>query len=357
MDYPNEREAYVSILDYNSGGNIDSIGQERMKMKCLRIMGISLILLLLVAVSIPGVIAQQQSYTVQAGDSIQFIADRFNVSVDALLQFNGIIDPNRIVRGQVLQIPTGVVSPPSTHLVQPGESLQWIAERYNVEVAALIELNDITDPSRLTVGRLLDLPPTGGPSIFTQSHTVQAGETLRSIAAQYSTTWEQLASANNLTNPNLLQVGQTLIVPAFTAVTPVPTAQPTAVPVVVTPQAPTVPQQTQLRTYVVKVGDNPSLIADRFGVTLLSLIDLNNLRGNLPIYAGDILLIPPTGGTVGNGGGQTPVVHKPGRYTVVAGDTMFLIASKYGKNIYAIAQANGILNLNAIYVGQVLVIP
>jgi LysM repeat protein len=314
---------------------------------------IALMILLLVSLSL--VSAQEESYTIQSGDTIQSIADRFDVTIDALLQYNGIIDPNRIFRGQVLNIPIGVVTPPASHLVQSGETLQWIAERYNVTQEAIIEINNITNISRLTIGQILALPETSAPTIFTTEHTVQPGQTLREIGELYGISWEELAEINNLPNPNLLQVGQTLIVPAVGSA---PEPQPVVVapaPVTAQPQPP-----AQLQTYVVQVGDNPSLIADRFGVTLQSLIEINNLGGNLPIFAGDVLLIPPTGGVIGGGGGgtveaTTPAFEvAPGQYVVQPNDTLFGIAARYGRNVYDIAATNGLLNLNAIYVGQVL---
>ena len=183
--------------------------------------------------------------------------------------------------------------------------------------------------------------------------------TLREIGELYGISWEELAEVNNLVNPNLIQVGQTLIVPAVGAS---PTVTPATPPVTVPAPAPTTAQPpTQLQTYVVQVGDNPSLIADRFGVTLQSLIELNNLGGNLPIFAGDILLIPPTGGVnTGSGGAVASTsappafVAAPGQYVVQPGDTLFGIAARYGRSVYDIAAANGLLNLNAIYVGQAL---
>ena len=87
------------------------------------------------------------------------------------------------------------------------------------------------------------------------------------------------------------------------------------------------------------------------------------MRGNLPIFAGDILLIPPTGGvgggqtvTTGQATGGATVFVPPGTYVVQPGDTLFEIATRFNRNIYDIAATNGLLNLNAIYIGQALTI-
>jgi len=181
--------------------------------------------------------------------------------------------------------------------------------------------------------------------------------TLRTIAAQFGTTWEVLAAYNNLANPNYIQAGMVISIPPAGYVPPTPpatggpvTAQPPATDVVVA--------QPVSITYVVQAGDTLSEIAAYFGVTVESIRAYNAITNNRLIFPGDVLIIPPTGG---------PVVVQPqptvprtvynGYYIVRAGDTMFAIAASFGVNVYDLAEVNGILNLNAIYVGQALLIP
>ena len=98
--------------------------------------------------------------------------------------------------------------------------------------------------------------------------------------------------------------------------------------------------------YVVRWGDSLARIARYFGTTVGALLSLNYIPNPNYIYAGQVLCIggytqPPPGNT----------------YMVRYGDTLASIARYFGVNMYSIAQANGIYNLNRIYAGQVLVIP
>lgn len=156
-------------------------------------------------------------------------------------------------------------------------------------------------------------------------HVVQRGETLRNIAAFYGTTWQAIATANNLFNPNLIFPGQQLVIPAAgTGVT---------------------------RTYTVQRGDTLRNIAFRFNTTWQAIAEVNQLANPNRIFPGQVLTLPSVGGPV------TPPPVVGGRYTVQFGDTLFKIASRFGVNLYDIAEANGILNLNRIFTGQSLIIP
>ncbi len=124
------------------------------------------------------------------------------------------------------------------------------------------------------------------------THVVQPGENLFRIALQYGTTWPVLAAANNIANPNLIYVGQVLIIPGSGGTTPPPQPQPqpTAAP-------PTTPQ-----TYTVVAGDTLTSIALRFGTTVSAIVQANGIVNPNLIFVGQVLNIP---------GGTAPVPGQP----------------------------------------------
>ena len=90
------------------------------------------------------------TYVVQSGDTLGVLAERWRTSVEAISGFNGIADPNLIYIGQPLRVPRGAAAarPPPTllHTVQPGDTLSAIAERFDVGAGAVAELNGIANP-------------------------------------------------------------------------------------------------------------------------------------------------------------------------------------------------------------------
>ncbi len=308
------------------------------------------VFLIFVLLAFAGIASAQENttYTVQRGDTLTSIANAFEVEVDAILLANNIIDPNRLRVGQQLIIPTDAVYVPRRHTVQAGETLNDIAIRYNTTVAALIAANNLVS-STIARGQVLRLPAIGGAANYARTYRVDIGDTLRSIGERFGVTWQQIAAYNNIPNPNVVEAGLLITIPPVGYVIPTPTPV-TPVPVVV-------PHTPVAVRYVVQRGDTLSQIAQRFSVTLDSLRAYNNLAVGEAIFPNDALLIPPTGGVSNPVVVNTPRTAVNGYYIVRAGDTMFAIASSFNLNVYDLAEANGILNLNNIYTGQALRIP
>lgn len=108
-------------------------------------------------------------YVVQPGDTLLRIARVYNTTVSAIARLNGILNPDRILVGQRLQIPaatqpTPTATPtqvppevPATYLVVPGDTLYRISLRFNIPVAQLVQLNAIVNPDIIYVGQVLAL--------------------------------------------------------------------------------------------------------------------------------------------------------------------------------------------------------
>lgn len=95
-------------------------------------------------------------YTVQTGDTLTEIADRYNVSRAELIEANQLNYPDRLVVGQALVIPG---SSADTHTVLRGETLFLIAEKYGVTVDELMEANpEIANPSAIYIGQNIRIP-------------------------------------------------------------------------------------------------------------------------------------------------------------------------------------------------------
>lgn len=150
------------------------------------------------------------NYTVQRGDSLWSIARRFNVTVNDLKNANNLT--NDLLRiGQILVIPTGEVSDNIIYTVQRGDTLYNLANRYNTTVNELIRINNLTNDT-LLIGQTLIIPGTTTTPPTTNSYTVVSGDTLYSIARRFNTTVNDIINANNLTS-NVLQIGQQLLIP------------------------------------------------------------------------------------------------------------------------------------------------
>ncbi len=166
--------------------------------------------------SIPG--NSTISYTVKRGDTLYAIAELYHTSVSALVQENDIANPNLIYPGQVLNITIhdDVTRICEYYTVQRGDTLYAIALRYNTTVSALANRNGITNPNliypgqRLCVNSRQDGSPPPAPTV---TYTVRRGDTLYTIARRYDTTVSALVRENSIANPNLIYPGEVLRIP------------------------------------------------------------------------------------------------------------------------------------------------
>ncbi len=111
----------------------------------------------------------------------------------------------------------------TAYVVQEGDTLSHIAERFGIAADAILWANNgVDNPDFLSVGQQLVVPPVTGIL-----HTVLLGDTLSDIAATYRTSLAAIIEANALVEPYLISVGQLLVVPGGTP--PEPQPQPVSI--------------------------------------------------------------------------------------------------------------------------------
>jgi murein DD-endopeptidase MepM/ murein hydrolase activator NlpD len=114
-----------------------------------------------------------------------------------------------------------------THTLQRGETIYALAKKYGVKEDEILFLNGIEDARRISVGQKIRIPsksiqvspiPSGAPSFI--EHKTARGETLFGIARRYNVTVAQIRTANNLSENYVLKIGDTLRIPTAATVPP-----------------------------------------------------------------------------------------------------------------------------------------
>ena len=318
-------------------------------------------------------------YTVKAGDSVWAIANKYGISMADLISWNNIKN-NLIYPGQVLVVSKtaagdnnnnsgnnnsnnnggGTTTPTNgtKYTVKAGDSVWAIANKYGISMADLISWNNIknnlihpgqvlivskdaTDNNNSNSGNNNSNNNNGGTTTPTNGtkYTVKAGDSVWAIANKYGISMTDLVKWNNIRN-NFIYPGQVLVVSQSS-----------------TGNANTGNNNNNNsssnnnqtgKTYTVKAGDSVWAIANKTGISMAQLVQLNNIKNNF-IYPGQVLKLGGTTSSNNNQGNTT--TNKT--YTVKAGDSLWSIAQQTKLSINQLKQLNN-LHSDLILVGQVL---
>ncbi len=219
-------------------------------------------------------------------------------------------------------VAAGPTASPRVHTVEQGDMLNTLANRYGVTAAEIAEANGITLTTILSLGQTLIIPAAGeaaapevdapsptllAPTILVQPtagppvHVVQQGDTLNTLARRYGVTAEEFAQANGITLTTILSLGQHLVIPGgsptaapATAAAPTETAAPEATAAVQRTVRPTeAPTPTpQILRHVVTQGDTLGALALRYGVSAEEIAKANDITLTTILKLDQELVIP-----------------------------------------------------------------
>ena len=140
------------------------------------------------------------------------------------------------------------------HVVGSGETLWSIANRYGSSIQQIASVNELPNPDQLVIGQALVIP------IAATHHTVRSGETLWHIAQRFGVPINSIIQANHLTNPAMINIGTVLIIPP--------------------------------RTHTVQAGESLGQIAQFYGTTVQDILKINQIQQANMIFIGTVLIIP-----------------------------------------------------------------
>ena len=290
-------------------------------------------------------------HKVRRGETLGSIARRYGISVSQLKRWNG-LRSNTAKVGTTLKVSNPAKQSKSTtttttttsnekqkyYTVKRGDSLSSIAERFGVTVAQLREWNGI-EADNINAGVRIAVDASASrrvskPEVKTSTYTVKKGDGLGAIAERHGMTLQEIRELNGLKDNNI-QAGQKLKVTGKAS------------------EERSEKPEAKSSTYTVKKGDSLGAIAERFGVTVDQLRDWNGIKGN-NIQAGQKLTIGGKSKSSSKAGSSKSAKAKT--HKVRSGESLGVIAEKYGTSAAAIRRANGIKGDN-IRVGQTLKIP
>lgn len=175
-----------------------------------------------------------------------------------------------------------------SYTVKSGDSLWGISKAYSVSIDQLLQLNGLKKTATLKIGQQINIPVTAAipevkstavaadSQIASQQYRVVRGDSLSKIAKKFKTTVASLKSANNKAS-DLIQLGERLLIPSSVEVSAL--SQPSSKPVLA----------NSARTHVVQSGEYPGTIARKYGMTSNQLLSINGITDARTLQVGQVL--------------------------------------------------------------------
>lgn len=271
-----------------------------------------------------------KKHIVQPGESLYVIGKKYGLSVARLRQLNPLVSSSLRVGQeltvQIVEIDFSEDEKIHYHIVGDNETLESIADQYNVNKEKLMVLNNLSSKT-VFVGQRLKVEQDLSAEEDTHYHSVKWGDSLYSIARQYQTTVPQLIELNKLKNHHLY-IGQKILIKSLDLDNP------------------------HKQYHIVQPGDTLYSIARDYQISINLLRKLNQLKQDT-IYIGQKLRIKKT---ETQEEGSSEEIEKQDLsqyliYQVKAGDTLYGIARAYQMKVEEIKELNA-LTSDFLSIGQ-----
>jgi murein DD-endopeptidase MepM/ murein hydrolase activator NlpD len=243
-----------------------------------------------------------------------------------------------------------------SYKVTKGDSLWNISQKYNISLDLISSYNQIKEKDILSLGQIVKIPQNNSPNNNYLTHIVKKGDTLCSIAQKYNLTVNSIAVTNSMVNLELISIGQKIKIPSFKAI--IPDKKQSNSEIVPKNKDESNNQTTnnlKPSIHIVQVSDNLWNIAQRYGVSVGVIVDVNNLGNKNLLSIGQKLEIPAIGG----GGSRSYQEREPTiiTHTVVKGDNLWGISKRYDVMMSSIISTNNLKEISRLSIGQELKIP
>ena len=288
-----------------------------------------------------------ETYKVQRGDTLSSIAAQAKITLNELADLNNIKSNSGLRLGQSLKIPA-TVSIPEQYVVQSGDSLNGIANKYDLQMSYLADLNGLQRNAGLRVGQKIKLTGEAATTAKVSNeskikektdntpdvYTVKSGDTLRNIAARYDLQLDYVAGLNDLARDKNLRVGQKLKLSGDIQKTESSKTENSK------NNSKSVSSKNTEK-YTVKSGESLNSIASLLNMSGRELAELNDMKANASLQRGQTIAIPKT----------------ITEYKIKRGDTLIGLASKYGLETSALAEMNDFTPSTQLRIGDVIKVP
>lgn len=242
-----------------------------------------------------------------------------------------------------------------THKVTKGDTLWSISKQYNISLESILAFDNIKDKDTLSIDQIIKIPQGNLPVADYTIHIVKKGDTLWTIAQRYNLTVNFILANNNISNSELISIGQEMKIPSYkNAVAETNIISQPVIDKKNNNINNNINQSENVEpiVYAVKAGDNLWNISRKYGVSVEVIIDINNLRDKDLLSLGQKLEIPAIGGGVSSSNQkQEPTIIT---YTVVKGDNLWSISQRYDVKMFSIISVNNLKEISRLSIGQKL---